>query len=156
MIPYFFLSPYERIGPVSLGADRDTIRNLFEGEYFSNEREENYQSLGIDVNAFDYFPDEGIKVEYNKEGQCCFIELDRRINIVFKDILLFLKSYEELFEWFSEIDSDVKEDDAGFTSLKYGVSIYAPDHEIFPANRPELISIFERGYYDELIEEGVI
>jgi hypothetical protein len=60
---------------------------------------------------------------------------------------LFEMSYKDMHDWFMNIDPQIKEDDYGFISIKFGIGTYAPDKDEEPELPCESITAFKMGYY---------
>lgn len=150
------ITPYVRIGPIVFGMSRGEVRIILGGEPVSFEKEQNYAGSGIDRCAFDYFRESGIKIEYTDDERCSSVEVGLAANPVFQDWELLGHPFEEIRAWFRSLDSDLRSDESGFTSLKFGIGVYAPHSEERPGEPGELVIVFEKGYYDELIEEGLM
>ncbi|MDP2699909.1 hypothetical protein [Thalassospira sp.] len=139
------IEPYKSIGPILLSMTKENVRDVIKCNF---EHQEKSKISGIEIDAKDYFSDFGIMVHYNKCGNVCFVEVDNLSNVVFKDVTLFDQSFDIIKKWFMELDDKIMMQDAGFTSLKFGISFFSPDHLEYPTRPPELISIFEKNYYE--------
>lgn len=106
----------------------------------------------------EYYKESGFKIEYDEEERSAFIEVDDRFNPTLEGIKIFEISLSEILQWFQTRDQKIYQDDSGITSLEVGVSIHAPtsEGEKGSQQKPQLVSIFCQGYYDELIEQGIM
>lgn len=88
---------------------------------------------------------DGFFVYYDKDGKCEAIEFYS--NAKFKDVSFFDEKYCDVEAQFRNIDSDIKIDEVGFTSKKFGIGVYAPNKDENDAE-VESVIIFRQGYYD--------
>lgn len=84
-------------------------------------------------------------VYYDKDGKCEAIEFYN--NARFMGISFFDVKYSDVEVAFRNIDSNIKIDEVGFTSNKFGIGVYAPNKDDNDAN-VESVIIFRKGYYD--------
>jgi hypothetical protein len=136
------ISPYIGMGDIKLGMDRAQIRNILNSSVESFVRNE-YAEMPEDS-----FPDLGIFIEYKQPGVCDSIQVVKPLNPIWRGKQLLNTPFRELAAWFLEIDSERELDGTGFTSYKYGIGAYAPNHEEEPDCLAESIIVFSRGYYD--------
>lgn len=144
----FNISPYISVGPIEIGMSREQIRACLSGEFLSLPAESNYLDSGIDRPATDYFKEHGVKVEYDENMECEFIEVGMKSKVVFNEVSLFDLSFEELYAYFKSLDENLLDSDTGFISLKLGIAIFGEECLDDPTKPCELISIFKRGYYN--------
>lgn len=137
----FEIEPYVSAGPLKFGMTRKSVRRLLGGKVttFKQPRDEE------PVDAFD---GRGIQAYYRSPGVLEAIEFGDAATPTYLGRTLLGRPYEELKTWFQSLDPGVEEDDAGLTSYKLGIGLYAPQAEKAPENPVEGVIAFERGYYD--------
>ena len=77
-----------------------------------------------------------------------FIEVGEQFPVLLDGTSLFDLSYSALVDFFMAKDAELEIEDAGFTSKKFGVAVYAPAGADDPGVACELVSVFVEGYYD--------
>ena len=135
--------PYISFGDLKLGMHRSDIRKQF------NETADSFLRSEDSLAPTDAFDSSGIYVNYDSNDLCEAIEAAEPAEPIFLDKSLLNLSYLDVLEWFKQMDPDIKEDDAGFTSYKYGIGLYAPDKEEEPDKPCEGVIAFKIGYYEE-------
>lgn len=152
----FNISPYVSIGPLAIGMSREQIRSCLREEPVFLPAESNDVDSDIDRPASDYFEEDDVKVEYDEKMECEFIEIGAKSNVILNGVSLFDLSFAELYDYLQSLDEDLLESDAGCMSLGLGIAVFGEEC-LEDAQQPcELISIFKRGYYDELLEDKEI
>jgi hypothetical protein len=136
------ISPYIGIGDIKLGMHRSQVRRVVDSSVDSFIRNEYSET------PEDSFPEVGIFIEYKPSDTCDSIQVVNPLNPIWRGKELLKTPFQELLTWFLEIDSDTELSDTGFTSYKYGIGAYAPNHEEEPDCFPESIIVFSRGYYE--------
>jgi hypothetical protein len=149
------IEPYVGVGPIRLGMTKEEIHTII-----LEERE--LTKKGGDIPA-DYFPTLGLFVHYRAPGVCAFVEMfgppispysafqDSTFFPSFQGKTFLGRPYRQVRGWFKRRDPDITEG----ISRRFGIAIY--DGIVGGRlNRVESVSIFEKGYYEEiwhLIEE---
>lgn len=135
----FEIRPYIGAGTVLLGMTSEQIKCV----------------MGVLPRKFKRFEDEeytdeyaGFFVYYKANGKCEAIEFFEPSSILFKGHYIINRPYIEVKNFFKDIDSSIEMNDAGFTSVKYGIGVYAPYADDEPYEPVESVIIFEQGYYD--------
>lgn len=100
-------------------------------------------------NETDAFDDEGIYVEYDKSDICEAIEIARPAVPILLGRNILEEPFSDLRDWFLNIDLEAQVDEAGLTSPRFGVGLYAPSAQKSPAEPVEAVIIFCRGYYEK-------
>ncbi len=134
------ITSYVGVGNLKLGMNRKDIRKKF--DYEAKE----FKKTPISENLTDDFG--YCHIYYDKEDKCEAIEFFETAPIIFKGQLLIGEPYSSIKKIFEVIDKIVEFDDTGFTSIKYGIGIYAPFAEDEPNEPVESVIIFKSGYYD--------
>jgi len=136
--------PYIGFDKIKFGFTREQIRSLI------NDKVNPFFRTKDSKVATDSFDRLGIFVNYDETDCCEAIEFVRPlVEPLFLEKNLFGLSYVSLLSWFNELDSNIDEFDAGFTSYKYGIGFYAPEKEEDPNLPCEGVIIFRKGYYDD-------
>lgn len=128
------IKPYKSVGNINFGEERDSVRNKF-GEFKEFKKNKFSKNTTDDFSVFHVF--------YDTENKVNAVEFFNPIckEILFNDINLFSKSYEELKNKFS--DNSCEEDDCGIIFKSYGFSLYSPDKKTI-----ESVLVFKKGYFD--------
>jgi hypothetical protein len=134
--------PYESLDQIRFGMPRDEVRKAvgvsfteFVRNEFSAAPTDNFDTLSLFVN-------------YDSAHRCEAIELapPAEANFMGKDLLAM--SFAEAAKWISTLDAKLHVDEAGLTSYKFGLGLYAPDHQDSPEKPSESVIVFRKGYYD--------
>ncbi|MBP0018800.1 MAG: hypothetical protein J7647_14790 [Cyanobacteria bacterium SBLK] len=152
----FNITPYISIGPLELGMTRAQIRACLRGNPVFLPAESNSVDADLDRPASDYFEEDDVKVEYDDKMECEFVEVGAKSNVILNGVSLFDLSFAELYNYLQSLDADLLESDAGCISLGLGIAIFGEECLDDPQQPCELISLFKRGYYDELLGENAI
>jgi hypothetical protein len=142
------ITPFVGIGPLKLGINRGDLHNNISGEVMTRPAEP-ASGYFPKFPLTDYFSDYSAKVEYGRNNQTIFIEVGPICPLLFHGQDLFKLSYGELITFFKKTDPELIMVDAGFTSMKYNIAVYAPAGVNDPSLPCELISVFMNGYYEE-------
>ena len=136
----FKINPYVGAGTVLLGMTSEQIQNemgVLPRKFKKIKDDEMY------TDAFD-----GFFVYYKENGKCEAVEFFKPSDPIFQEQHLINIPFIEVKNYFDTIDDSIEMNDAGFTSLKYGIGIYAPYAEDEPFEPVESVIIFEHGYYN--------
>ncbi|MBB6624506.1 hypothetical protein [Clostridium gasigenes] len=134
------ISSYVGAGYLKLGKTRNYIRKCFDNKF------KEFKKTPISETSTDDFG--YCHVYYTKEDKCEAIEFFEIAKITFNGKSLMGEPYNNIKKFFEVIDNTIDFDDNGFTSIKYGIGVYAPFAEDEPKEPVESIIIFEKGYYD--------
>lgn len=86
---------------------------------------------------------------YFKPGNICeAIEFHEPAKVIFMGRELLHQPYQNIKEFMLKYDENLNFDNAGFTSYRLGIGIYAPFAEEAPQDPVEGVIVFEKGYYD--------
>jgi len=140
------IQPYESMGPIRLGMRIEELRWIIPGKRTIFKRDPSSALTEM------HFEDHGILVEYVPSGICISVEVALPANPLFQDKQLLQTGYGELEAWFLSLDPKLKINTAGFTSIEYGIGVYAPFGDEEPEEPPEGVIVFERGYYEKKYE----
>jgi len=135
----FEVIAYVGAGCITLGMTRDTIRKCFDDKYIEFKKTPFSEMLTDDFGL--------CHVYYKKQGTCEAVEFFGDAEVIFNGKPIIGKSYSEIKNMFERIDELLDFNDAGFTSLKYGIGIFAPFALDEPDEPVESVIIFEKGYY---------
>jgi hypothetical protein len=138
----FEIIPYKSVGDILFGQSREKIRELLNQQYTEFYRSE-FSKIPTDS-----FNDSGLLISYDENFNCEAIEMTLTANPVFLDRALLKESYSALLKWLLRLEANLEEDDAGFTSHKFGFGVYAPNKEDEPDGCCEGVIAFKKGYYD--------
>jgi hypothetical protein len=136
----FNISPYIGVEEIEFDMQRQKVRNKFNGDY----RE--FKKTKFSINTTDAF--QFCHVYYDNANLCEAIEFFEPAIVAFDNFQITGKSYRVVKEYFENIDEKLDFNDAGFTSYKYGVGVFAPYALDEPDGLIEAIIIFRNGYYD--------
>lgn len=135
--------PYKGIGDILFGGSRNEIRRIL-----SNLTYEEFYKTPDSKNSTDYYTSIGIFIYYTANNLCEAIEFCDTATPLFEHKNLLYLNYKDLLGWLNTIDTEIEEDDYGFTSYQLGIGCYAPEKEENFDCLPESIIIFRYGYYD--------
>lgn len=137
------LIPGNCIGDWCLGINRDDLRTLVNAKFTSRDAEKDTYFEGFFQPAMDYFPELGLKVEYDAAFLSTFMEVDQRTKLIFKGRKIFDLTIEE---W-SEIliaDFNIQSLDTGFSIPEIGLAFNAKAYNDHHQHTPiDLVSIFK-------------
>jgi hypothetical protein len=135
------ITPYVGIGPIRFGISKAEVR----------------ASLAVPVREFrktpsavmptDAFPSLGLHIYYKLPGLCEAVEAadPAKPTLFGKDLIA--QPFNMLHEWLRELDEEIKVDETGLTSLRFGVGFFAPGLKSDPAALVEAVIVFEKRYY---------
>lgn len=130
--------PYKSIGNINFLDKRDSIRKKIGGGYTNGRIE--FNDI---VELYDFFPEQDIKVLYDKNECLSAIEF-------FKDGGYFLgeniinMSYLEIKSIIMSLDPDLDHNQDGFTSYKLGIGIGWDEED----DAITSVIVFKKGYYN--------
>lgn len=136
----FEVLPYVSVGNISFEMKREEVREKFNNEY------EEFKKTPFSENTTDDFG--CCHVYYNKQDKCEAIEFFESAKVFFEGELITNKPYNEVKKIFESKDSDIEFNDSGFTSLKYGIGIFALYVEEDSNELVEGVIVFKKGYYN--------
>lgn len=136
----FIIEPYVGVGKFKFGMTQNEIKVIANEEprQFKKFQDDEYKT-----DAYKYF-----FVYYKNPGICEAIEFFSPAIVKFNGMNILKMSYIDIEKYFLQIDKDLDIEEAGFTSYKYGIAIYAPYVLYEPLKKPEGVLVFEKGYYD--------
>lgn len=124
--------PYKRVGAIEFGYEREKVRKIL-GDFTEFKKTKKSQNTSDDFGHLHVF--------YNQENKCEAIELFPEADVFMDRFNVFYMSVTEIKRQLQVIDPEMEVDDDTITSLKYGISVYAPGEEV------ESILAFVKGYY---------
>lgn len=138
----FPIRPYKGVGPIDFGMTPDEVRRALKAKVRS------FLKTPKSVMPTDAFEKLGIYVYYKRPGHYEAVEFAGPASPTLEGKQLLGRPYTQVLNDLKELDSNLKFDDAGFRSEKFGVGIYAPYANDEPDEPVEGVIVFERGYYD--------
>jgi hypothetical protein len=136
----FEITSYVGAGCLTFGMTRGSIRKCFDNKFKEFKKTPNSETL---TDAFGL-----CHVYYKKNDTCEAVEFFGDADVIFNDEQIIGRAYNEIKDWFDKIDELLDINDAGFTSLKYGIGVFAPFARKEPEEPVESVIIFEEGYFD--------
>lgn len=134
------LKPNEGIGEIVIGMPREHVRAVM--------GEEPIQKPSDSPVPSDFFPTQWMIVHYDGTEAVEAIEVTKRDDVMFMGRPLIDAPFEDVLKWIRSIDPRVEVEEAGFTSYRFGVGVYAPHSGKTPSDRIESVIVFRPGYYD--------
>ncbi len=138
----FNVEPLIGAGQLRFGMSQDEIRRQMASPYKSF-----LKSLSSKMPT-DSFLEDAVHVFYTDGGNCEAIEFYAPSRVMLKSRNLLGVPYSEVKYLVSELDENLDEDSAGFSSHLLGVAVYAPSCEEYPDDPTESVLVFKKGYYD--------
>lgn len=136
----FKIIPYKGVGEIEFGMSRDKVRELFNNAYVEFIKSTNSE------NTTDDFSD--IHVYYNNLNECEAVEIYEASSVTYCNMEIFRASYSEVKEMLEQLDNTLDINEAGFTSYKFGIGVFAPYAEDEPNEPVESVIVFTKGYYE--------
>jgi len=136
----FEIHPYQSVGAIHFDKKRNENRAQF--EVLPEVHAMTDGQLPIDA-----YEDWGVFVVYDKYNRCGEVEIRRPANVMFEGKDLLAMTWQELLEWFQNLDAEIQESHKDFVSFKYGIGIYAPEKKEDPTILPESITIFRKDFF---------
>lgn len=136
----FTFIPFERVGKILFGMNRQTVRKIIKLPFVEVQRSPYEESKS------DFFPRLEIFIEYNSDDLCEAVEFTTGSKIIFNDINLMSLSFKSLLNQFSKISTENEfEGDYGVTYYDIGFSV--SKHQV--DGSIETILAFSKTYWDE-------
>ena len=125
---------------------------------FGDTRNDVLKILGKPVDSFYKYEDDdcmtdeydNLFIYYKKGYKIEAVEFFGESDILIDGEVLLNRPFLEVLEIFKKKDDSLDIDEDGFTSIKFGFSIYAPSWEEDEEQTVESVLIFEKGYYSDL------
>ena len=136
----FIIEPYVGAGKILLGMTSQQIQDVL------NATPEKFKKSVKDEFETDAF--ECCHIYYKSPGVCEAIEFFQPAKVIFMGQTLLGKPFEIIKQLFLKYDDSVVLENAGLTSYKYGIGIYAPAAIKEPSDSIEGVIVFEKGCYD--------
>jgi hypothetical protein len=134
------------VGDIMLGDSSDNIRNIVKG------RVRSLRKTPTSVSPMDQFIDAGIMIHFDSANVCKSIELVPPANPTFLGREFLRKPVQTVLAWLSELDKITQLDRSGTVFLQLGISLYSSQGINDPASRVDSVTVFQKGYYDDLLE----
>ncbi|GAA4843530.1 hypothetical protein [Algivirga pacifica] len=87
----------------------------------------------------------GVFIYFDENDLAEAIEFNNTLNLTFNELELFKLEYSLLLNEFRELDNHLKNDEYGFTSIKFGIGAYISDPN---KSFVDSIIIFSKDYYN--------
>lgn len=136
----FAIEPYVGAGKIRLGMTSQQIQDVLNA---TPEKFKKSAKAEIETDAYKW-----CHIYYKNPGVCEAIEFFQPAQVILGGQNLLGKPFETIKQLFLKHDDSVVLENAGLTSLKYGVGIYAPSALKEPSEPIERVIVFEKGYYD--------
>lgn len=136
----FEIVPYVGVGSIKFGMKREEVRKCFENRF------EEFKKTVFSETSTDDFG--CCHVFYKKQDTCEAIECFEEANVTMDGKKIIGMPYIEIKAMFEKIDNSLVLNDAGFTSFKFGIGVYAPFAQDEPGEPVESVIVFEKGYYE--------
>ncbi len=133
------LSPFKGVGEIRFGMSKTELRTLLNQPYVFMEEERDTYFEGWYQPQRDYFETDGIKVEYDKDDRCLFIEVGPEVELNYEGVYFFKSTCAELHTFFRKIDPAFETAPPFMESPFMGMSITMPQGGDGP---PLLIGLF--------------
>ena len=148
----FTFYPYEGFGPVKFLMSRDEVRKIVGLPY-----EDVTMTTDGEPCIRDFFAEQ-LFIGYNDELKCNRFELCKGydIDIIFEGESMLRRPYKELLERYRKLDPEIYIEQDGFTTLKYGFSIWCPDYCYYDEEEdamPQTFLGFVPHYLDDCLRE---
>ena len=134
------ICPYLSVGNINFEMKRGEVRKKFNNDYKEFRKSQASKSSTDDFGC--------CHVYYAQDETVEAIEFFENVELIFNSNNLIGLPYNEAKEIFNSIDSDLHQDDYGFTSFKFGVGAYTPNAKTEPNEPIESVIVFRKGYYD--------
>lgn len=138
------ITPFVSAGPVVFNLTRDEIRK----QLALKPKTPAVIEGGMPGDEYDEL---GIYVMYDKYNRCAGVECFRPSSVLFEGKNLLRHTYKELYDFFKQRDSQLVEGEMEFTSYKYGIAVFDPDHLEKPTEACEWIAVFRKNYFNRKI-----
>lgn len=136
----FEITTYVGAGCIILGMTRDSVRKCFNNKFKEFKKTPYSKTLTDDFGM--------CHVYYKERGTCEAVEFFGDAEVIFNEEQILGKTYSKIKTMFEKIDELLDVNDAGFTSFKYGIGVFAPFALDEPNEPVESVIVFEKGYYD--------
>lgn len=134
------IRPYVGVQEIGFNMKREVVREKFNNQFTE------FKKTPFSQNTTDAFG--FCHIYYDNENLCEAIELFETTTVIFDNFIMTKQSYEKVRGFFESIDDSLDFNDAGFTSYKFGVGVFAPYALDEPEEPIESIVVFRKGYYD--------
>ncbi len=134
------IESYVGIDSIKLGMEISDIRQIMKEEPDTSFNKAEMCTDGFFKNSFQVF--------YKEPGICEAIEVYSPTDVTFEDKKLLGEPFNKVHQWIEGHDKNIEIDEAGLTSYKLGIGLYAPAHMEKSDCPIESVIIFEKGYYD--------
>lgn len=138
------IDSYKSVGPIVFGSTRGENRKHFA----VNPKTPAVVDGGM---PGDHYEDLGIYVMYDKYNRCAGAECFRPSSVLFDGKNLLRHTYKELYDFFKQRDPNLVEGEMEFTSYKFGIAVFDPDHLEKPTDACQWIAVFRENYFNRKI-----
>lgn len=143
----FAIKPFAGVGELTFGSDREFVNTSLKME-FKTIFEETLDDVGF---VTDHYREEGLMLGYfTKDFKLSYVILSDTCEAIFEGRDLLAMSYAGCLKFMRTFDEGIEEEKyVGFTSYKYGISIYAENATENPECDIEAVTVGERGYFEK-------
>ncbi|MFN0290478.1 hypothetical protein [Pedobacter helvus] len=139
------IEPFLKVGDLYFADSRTQIRSKLNESYTEGLNE--FQGI---KDYYDHFLTSEVLVYYDEKDHISAFEFYKG-PISFNGIDLLVEPYGNLVKLFAGLDTDLKIEETGFSSRKYGIGVEA----VYAATEDQMASsdsviVFKKGYYDKL------
>lgn len=134
---------YRGLGPIQFGMSRKDVRNLLGENYRAST-----MSFGGETDISDHFMFEGILIFYDKDDRCIAIQVYEPSQVTMNGHVLVGIAFDEVRDWFAQLDPDFQDEDTGLMSKKFGISLFTEDARRCPHEKVLHVFAFNRGYFE--------
>jgi hypothetical protein len=136
----FMIRPNQGVGDIVFGMTQLEVRSTM--------KEEPHPKRTDSVVPADFFSRYGMLVHYANDGIVEAVEMGSPATPTLLGKTLIGAPFEEVHRWLRSLDPGLQCDEAGLTSLRFGVGLYAPRAMKSPRDVIEGVIVFRPGYYD--------
>ncbi|MDR2910780.1 MAG: hypothetical protein LBV47_05390 [Bacteroidales bacterium] len=141
----FIIKPFISVGNLEFGSDREFVNATLQFEFKA------VFEKTLDGTEFvsDHYRDEGLMLGYFTDDlKLAYVILSDPCEVIFEGEDLMSMNYHECLDFMKKFDENIEEEEyVGFTSYKYGISIYAENAAEDPDCDVEAVTVGKEGYF---------
>jgi hypothetical protein len=134
------IRPNEGVGEITFGMSQQEVRRAMGG------MNPLLKATDSSIPA-DFYPDRSMIIHYSADGVVEAIEIGGERSTTLMNRTLIGQPFDEILQWMRSIDPRTEADEAGLTSFRFGVGVYAPHAVKSPQDPVEGVIAFRPGYY---------
>jgi hypothetical protein len=134
------IEPNQSVGPIQFNAKRSENRKHIASSPYTYAQSES--ELPNDT-----YEDLGLFVIYDKYNTCGAVECKSPSKVIFENVSLLTKPYDELRDWLQTLDPNVVESEKDLISFDLGIELFAPDKDKNPKTPCESVTIFRKNFF---------